>query len=95
MSDPVVVTPSIINTQLSAGLRQVALVLAGAALSKVLPAETVAVLLSNDTLNAAVTVIGVGAGIWGQWKTRKTKQDLVQIATLAPDKIAVVKEPGL
>lgn len=94
MSDPVIVNPSVVNTQLASGLRQVTLVVAGAALSQLLPKETVAVLLSDDTINAVVSVAGVAAAIWGQYKTRRMKKDLVQIATLAPDKIAQIRELG-
>lgn len=85
MSDPVIVNPSVVNTQLSAGVRQVAIFAAGIALSKFLPKETVEVLLSSDTINAVVSVVGIGAAIWGQYKTRKAKQTLVDAANAAPD----------
>lgn len=92
MTKAVEVTPGVAGVQISAGTRQLLLIIGGAVLSRFIPKETVDILLSNDVVNAALGLASAGALIWGQLHTRKAKETLVAAANAAPDTKFVVKD---
>jgi len=99
-TEPLTPSPIIVNAnpaqdQLEAGVRQflsvIGLFLPLVGLAKY--TGTLNWLIANATIVSALlsAAIGLGAIVWGQWKTRVISQKSAAMATILPDSVATTK----
>lgn len=98
---PIVVNPSSVGEQISAGIRTMTVLAGGIAailgfLGKRDVVGLVAYMQTGAFLPVAGAIAATGAFLYGQWKTIMRKRQMVRVAEAAPDRVAVVqtKEPS-
>lgn len=92
---PLVVDPSPVKDQIGAGIRTLIVLIGGiSAILGFIGRHDAAGLVVYLQSGAFVPIIGaaatVGAFVWGQWKARHSKAQLVTTAAAAPDDVSVV-----
>lgn len=94
---PIVIDPSPVADQIKAGIRNVIVLIGGmAAIFGFIgrhDAAGLVVYLQSGTFLPVIGAAGtVGAVVWGQWKARHSKAQLVTTGAAAPNSVAIVKD---